>query len=560
MRKIDNSEIIKFFEEEILEEKLTVENNWDYNLLKNDSNKTIDNNQLLQNICNILLEKRYILESADNQDIQIYEKNFLDNFINKDFTQWSLYWFTNMIKLIKFDKNIKWEYNFFNDLSNSLFKILWKKDIQSWTNTELKNFINKPKENINWKIKVIKDYSQLDNLLENDIVVIQDYPSQFGNYINSNPPKAIIISKYDSTFSHSVQLAEAKNIPVYYFPLAENYFDYFNWIDVEININWKLNINNNEEQYLIPNNKNISWSKYNWIPEKWINTIPLSGKYFFNVLQKYYFLKDEESSWDFNELWFIPYDEIKNLIDSIVNIENENLDNLSKKIFNILENIKLDDKYCTNIEKHFNYPLALRLDFLNEDNNWERTPWLKESYLNIQNKEQLKKYLVEIIKQDFTTQSLEYKKENNIYFLNSTFGWIIQEMVIKEKSEAEKTLSWVFDIENNNWEYILNWALAFWLNSWITDWSIWPITTDLKEKKSLNQNSLITLNSEWWIIEKWCDIKKEFKNIKLQKIKNLIIDWIWELNNWEKAKIEFSIKNYWKENEEFILLQKNNIF
>jgi hypothetical protein len=55
-----------------------------------------------------------------------------------------------------------------------------------------------------------------------------------------------------------------------------------------------------------------------------------------------------------------------------------------------------------------------------------------------------------MIKQDFSEETLKYKVKNNIYPLNSTFGAILQEMIIKEEDEAQEVVSGVFVIENKN--------------------------------------------------------------------------------------------------------------
>jgi hypothetical protein len=46
-----------------------------------------------------------------------------------------------------------------------------------------------------------------------------------------------------------------------------------------------------------------------------------------------------------------------------------------------------------------------------------------------------------MIKQDFSVKVLKNKIKHNIYPLNTTFGAILQEMIVKNDDEVQNTLS-----------------------------------------------------------------------------------------------------------------------
>jgi hypothetical protein len=132
-------------------------------------------------------------------------------------------------------------------------------------------------------------------------------------------------------------------------------------------------------------------------------------------------------------------------------------------------------------------------------------------------------------------------------------------MIVKNDDEVQNTLSWVFRVEYSNDNYLFNWQLVYWLNSWITSGDVDWWTTDLITSPKLDtQYEYITLSKNWWIEKRRKKFDLNFSWETLEKIKNLIIKNIWEIQKWKEYLIEFSIVDF-NSNPDFKLLQKNII-
>lgn len=469
---------------------------------------------------------------------------------------------------------------------NLLCTILWRiiythppiRKWENWFNNEAifkSKKINSDNEwEIKWAIKIITSKKQLEYLSENDIVVLYDYPTEYLSLLEKTKPKAIIMSNPDSwAFSHSSQIW----VPIFYIPKAEYLLKDLNWLKSTIQINWDIQIDSTNK-YISPVWEDKEWEKSKWLETSTLNHSNISWKIFYKVIQDYYWeildidwddveSKDEESTikWtpytlpDYNDIVDLPYEELRDLFDPIINNWYINYDDLSTRSIFILDQITIKESIIEEllIDKNLDFPLALRSDFLNEDTNWKRTAWLKESYLNIRNREELKLYLLKMIKQDFTPSAIQYKIQNNIYPLFCTFWAILQNMLITKENEANNLISWVAHIKHINWETIIECWLCIWLNQWLTSWALW-IETDLNSKSeiTINQKKIYTIDNEnWWTKEKLWDINVDIPLTLQDTIKMNLISSI--ENKTEKEldyQIEFSVKDW-----QFILLQNNTI-
>ena len=512
---------------------------------ESDLNKTIGLLSRLNSFIEIVIswwgELSTFSAEWEEEKIKIEEKKvliYIDKLINT---------LDGLVISPKLREKLLWEVEESKVLLRNLALFLWRKSLE-----EREYFNLEPKlKYSNWvsgRIRLITDSEQLRYLREDDIVVLDDHPTTYWDLINEKKPRAIIMSSDKWVWSHTYNYIKKANIPVYYLPLAEQYLNWSNWAEIDIDRDWIITIIE-WNKYILPNGEDNLWSKYMWLRGSSLPPAPLSWSSFYNVIQDYY--GDIKSLWDADDLKnkvFLPWEELRVLFDNINNYGDIDYDDLSQKSIAILDSIQIKDEYIDTLNIS-SYPVALRSDFLNEDFDWFRTPWMKHSYLNIRNREEFKEALLEMIKQDFSPEALQYKINNSIYPAYCTFWAIAQEMLITEEKEAEDLLSGTATISNIDWKLIISTNLCLWLNEWITSWIAWTNCEmyDLQVEKIFEQDKYVTIDEEnGWTKEVLLEDDNKNFQVSTETTEFLLAEFE-KLASWLKEEnilgLEFSVKN-----------------